>query len=61
MQAADSQAPLVVALKTMIFSDIHRLLLPRLTPNLVGVLSLVGRGPVPLGTCRACLVSRIIS
>jgi CBS domain-containing protein len=56
----DGDAPLAVALKTMIFSDLHRLFVYRESPeNLVGVLSLSDVARFRSGTCRACLVSRI--
>ena len=62
VQACDCHAPVVDALKTMIFSDVHRLLVYQDSPqNLVGVLSLSDVARFRSGTCRACLVSRIIS
>ena len=46
----------------MIFSDVHRLMVYQDSPqNLVGVLSLSDVARFRSGTCRACLVSRIIS
>jgi len=60
--ACDANAPLVTALKTMIYSDVHRLFVSQDSPrNLVGVLSLSDVARFRSGTCRACLVSRIIS
>ncbi len=60
--ACDANAPLVTALKTMIYSDVHRLFVYQDSPgNLVGVLSLSDVARFRSGTCRACLVSRIIS
>ena len=62
VQACDCRAPVVAALKTMIFSDVQRLLVYQDSPqNLVGVLSLSDVARFRSGTCRACLVSRIIS
>ncbi|MFI5354519.1 MAG: cyclic nucleotide-binding/CBS domain-containing protein [Desulfobaccales bacterium] len=62
VQACDCRAPVVAALKTMIFSDVHRLMVYQDSPqNLVGVLSLSDVARFRSGTCRACLVSRIIS
>ncbi len=62
VQAADGDAPLADALRTMIFSDVHRLFVYQDAPdNLVGVLSLSDVARFRSGTCRACLVSRIIS
>ncbi len=62
VQACDGNAPVVEALKTMIFSDVQRLLVYQDSPqNLVGVLSLSDVARFRSGTCRACLVSRIIS
>ncbi|MCX5891443.1 MAG: CBS domain-containing protein, partial [Deltaproteobacteria bacterium] len=59
VQACDGNAPVVDALKTMIFSDVHRLLVYQDSPqNLVGVLSLSDVARFRSGTCRACLVSR---
>ncbi len=60
VQAADGDAPLAAALKTMIFADIHRLFVYKESPrNLVGVLSLSDVARFRSGTCRACLASRI--
>ncbi len=62
VQACDGNEPLVEALKTMIFSDVHRLFVYQDSPqNLVGVLSLSDVARFRSGTCRGCLVSRIIS
>jgi len=62
VQAGDGNEPLVAALKTMIYSDVHRLFVYLESPeNLVGVLSLSDVARFRSGTCRACLVSRIIS
>ena len=62
VQACDCRAPVVAALKTMIFSDVHRLMVYQDSPqNLVGVLSLSDVARFRSGTCRACLASRIIS
>jgi CBS domain-containing protein len=62
VQACDGNAPVVEALKTMIFSDVHRLFVYQDAPqNLAGVLSLSDVARFRSGTCRACLVSRIIS
>ena len=62
VQACDGGAPLLAALKTMIYSDVHRLFVHQESPeNLVGVLSLSDVARFRSGTCRACLVSRIIS
>ena len=62
VQACDGREPLVAALKTMIYSDVHRLFVYQESPeNLVGVLSLSDVARFRSGTCRACLVSRIIS
>jgi signal-transduction protein with cAMP-binding, CBS, and nucleotidyltransferase domain len=62
VQACDGDAPVVEALKTMIFSDVHRLMVYQdHPPNLVGVLALSDVARFRSGTCRACLVSRIIS
>ena len=62
VQAGDGNEPLVAALKTMIYSDVHRLFVYQDSPqNLVGVLSLSDVARFRSGTCRACLVSRIIS
>ena len=62
VQACDANDPLVAALKTMIYSDVHRLFVYQDSPqNLVGVLSLSDVARFRSGTCRACLVSRIIS
>ncbi len=62
VQACDGNEPLVAALKTMIYSDVHRLFVYQESPeNLVGVLSLSDVARFRSGTCRACLVSRIIS
>ena len=62
VQACDANAPLGDALKTMIFSDVQRLFVYQDSPqNLVGVLSLSDVARFRSGTCRACLVSRIIS
>jgi signal-transduction protein with cAMP-binding, CBS, and nucleotidyltransferase domain len=62
VQACDCRAPLLAALKTMIFSDVHRLMVYQDSPqNLVGVLSLSDVARFRSGTCRACLVSRIMS
>jgi CBS domain-containing protein len=62
VQGVDGDAPLVDALKTMISSDVYRLLVYQDSPqNLVGVLSLSDVARFRSGTCRACLVSRIIS
>ena len=58
--AVDGSAPLVSALKTMIFGDVHRLFVYQGShQNLVGVLSLSDVARFRSGTCRACLVSRI--
>jgi CBS domain-containing protein len=60
VRAGDGDAPLVNALQTMIFSDVHRLFVYLETPaNLVGILSLSDVARFRSGTCRACLVSRI--
>lgn len=60
--ACDGNAPVVEALKTMIFSDVHRLFVYQDSPqNLVGVLSLSDVARFRSGTCRACIVSRIIT
>jgi CBS domain-containing protein len=60
VKAGDGNAPLVSALKTMIFSDVHRLFVYQESPeNLVGILSLSDVARFRSGTCRACLVSRI--
>jgi CBS domain-containing protein len=60
--ACDGGAPVVDALKTMIFTDVHRVFVYRDAPeNLVGVLSLSDVARFRSGTCRACLASRIIS
>jgi signal-transduction protein with cAMP-binding, CBS, and nucleotidyltransferase domain len=60
VQAVDGSAPLVSALKTMIFGDVHRLFVYQGSlQNLVGVLSLSDVARFRSGTCRACLVSRI--
>jgi CBS domain-containing protein len=60
VQAVDGGAPLVSALKTMIFGDVHRLFVYQGAPQtLVGVLSLSDVARFRSGTCRACLVSRI--
>jgi signal-transduction protein with cAMP-binding, CBS, and nucleotidyltransferase domain len=62
VQAGDASAPVVEALKTMIFWDVHRLFVYQDSPqNLVGVLSLSDVARFRSGTCRACLASRIIS
>jgi CBS domain-containing protein len=62
VQACDANAPVVEALKTMIFADVHRLFVYQDLPwNLVGVLSLSDVARFRCGTCRACLASRIIS
>lgn len=62
VQACDGNAPVVDALKTMIFSDVQRLFVYQKFPqNLVGVLSLSDVARFRSGTCRACLASRIIS
>jgi CBS domain-containing protein len=62
VRACDGEAPVVEALKTMIYADVHRLFVYQETPeNLVGVLSLSDVARFRSGTCRACLVSRIIS
>jgi len=62
VQGCDGNEPVVAALKTMIFSDVHRLMVYQDSPqNLVGVLSLSDVARFRSGTCRACLVSRIIS
>jgi CBS domain-containing protein len=62
VRACDGSAPVVEALKTMIYADVHRLFVYQETPeNLVGVLSLSDVARFRSGTCRACLVSRIIS
>ena len=62
VQACDGNASVVDALKTMIFSDVHRLFVYQNFPrNLVGVLSLSDVARFRSGTCRACLTSRIIS
>lgn len=62
VQGCDCNAPVVEALKTMIFSDVQRLFIYQDSPqNLVGVLSLSDVARFRSGTCRACLVSRIIS
>ncbi len=58
--AVDGDAPLAEALRTMIFADLHRLLVYKESPqNLVGVLSLSDVARFRSGTCRACLASRI--
>jgi CBS domain-containing protein len=58
--AVNGDAPLAAALKTMIFSDLHRLFVYGGSPgNLVGVLSLSDVARFRSGTCRACLASRI--
>jgi CBS domain-containing protein len=60
VQACEAGAELVSALKTMIFSDVHRLFVYKESPqNLVGILSLSDVARFRSGTCRACLVSRI--
>ncbi len=60
--ACDANGPLVDALKTMIFADVQRLFVYQDAPqNLVGVLSLSDVARFRSGTCRACLVSRIIT
>ena len=60
VQAVDGSAPLVSALKAMIFGDVHRLFVYQGSPQtLVGVLSLSDVARFRSGTCRACLVSRI--
>jgi CBS domain-containing protein len=60
VQACDGKAPLVSALKTMIFGDVHRLFVFKGSPRtLVGVLSLSDVARFRSGTCRACLASRI--
>lgn len=62
VQASNGDAPLVDALKTMIAMDVQRLLVYQDSPqNLTGVLSLSDVARFRSGTCRACLVSRIIS
>jgi CBS domain-containing protein len=62
VRAADGHAPVVDALKTMIHADVHRLFVYQDAPDhLVGVLSLSDVARFRSGTCRACLVSRIIS
>ena len=60
VQACNGDAPVVDALKTMIFSDVHRLMVYQDSPQkLVGVLSLSDVARFRSGTCRACLASRI--
>jgi signal-transduction protein with cAMP-binding, CBS, and nucleotidyltransferase domain len=60
VKACDGEAPLVDALKTMIFGDVQRLFVFKGPPqNLVGVLSLSDVARFRSGTCRACLASRI--
>jgi signal-transduction protein with cAMP-binding, CBS, and nucleotidyltransferase domain len=62
VEACDSNTPVIEALKTIIFSDVHRLMLYQENPQkLVGVLSLSDVARFRSGTCRACLVSRIIT
>jgi CBS domain-containing protein len=62
VQACDGNAPVVEALKKMIFSDLHRLFVYQDLPQkLTGVLSLSDVARFRSGTCRACLASRIIS
>ena len=62
VQACNGNAPVVDALKTMIFMDLHRLFVYKDFPqNLVGVLSLSDVARFRSGTCRACLASRLIS
>lgn len=58
--AVDGDASLAEALSTMIFADLHRLLVYKESPqNLVGVLSLSDVARFRSGACRACLASRI--
>jgi len=60
VKACAGEAPLVDALKTMIFGDVQRLFVFKGPPqNLVGVLSLSDVARFRSGTCRACLASRI--
>jgi len=62
VQAVDGNEPVVAALKIMIYSDVHRLFVYReASQNLAGVLSLSDVARFRSGTCRACLVSRIIT
>ena len=62
VQAVDGGGELVEALKTMIFADVHRVFVYQESPrNLVGTLSLSDVARFRSGTCRACLVSRIIA
>jgi CBS domain-containing protein len=62
VRVCDANDSLVAALKIMIFSDVHRLFVYQDSPrNLAGVLSLSDVARFRSGTCRACLVSRIIS
>jgi CBS domain-containing protein len=62
VKVCDGKAPVVSALRTMIFSDLHRLFVYQDFPqNLVGVISLSDVARFRSGTCRACLASQIIS
>lgn len=58
--SCDQEEDLARAIKKMIFSDIHRLLVYKKTPeNIVGVLTLSDAARARSGSCRACMPSRI--
>ena len=60
VQVVDAAGELAAALKTMIFTDVHRIFVYQDSPrNLVGILSLSDVARFRSGTCRACLASRI--
>ncbi len=60
VRACDEEGLLIMAIKMMIFSDIHRLFVYREAPkNIVGVLTLSDIAWVRSGSCRACMISRI--
>ena len=60
VRACNHDAPLVMAIQKMIFSDVQNLYVYKNNPmNIVGILSLSEIARVRSGSCRACLVSRI--
>jgi signal-transduction protein with cAMP-binding, CBS, and nucleotidyltransferase domain len=60
VQSCDQEAPVLTALKLMIFSDVHRLFIYRHDPRRIeGVFSLTDAARIRSGTCKACVISRI--
>ncbi len=60
VQSCDAEDLLEVAIRKMIFSEVHRLFVHRDTPEkIVGVFSLSDAARLKSGSCRACMSSRI--